>query len=497
MAERLYSTRQVATLLGATPQTVRGWIQAGWLPGERLPGGDVRVSETGLVRFLRGRGVDLRAVLDAATAAQAAGEAEDAAAADAPPPPPAQPQAPSPPSDAGPAAAAGRETPSPPAVDVVGRLAEAILRDAVRRRAEAIHLEPLADGLTMHLRVNGHLREKPNFRSRLPRGIGPHLTDRLASMAGADNGNVRRGSFDITLDGRPTRFHLAACPTAHGTRLTIRPALEPLALEDLGLLARDLATLRQVLGAPSGLVLVTGPPRSGRTTTLRAMLAEVATRTVLAAIDADDADWDGVEHVAAGGPGGPTLAAVIAAAAGQRVDVLAVDEIRDADAAAAAVRAALDGHLVLAAAPARDPWPDPALLVTRGVDAFALASTLLAVVCQRTVRTLCPHCRRPGQADPAAMEALGAGPGFQGEAAAAGPGCPRCSDRGYDGRTGLLSVLRMDEPLAALMRQGVPGRALHALAREAGLTTLRAAGLEKVRLHVTSPEEVVRATLIV
>ena len=95
MAERLYSTQQVATLLGATPQTVCGWIQAGWLPGERLPGGDVRVSETGLVRFLRGRGVDLRAVLAAATAA----EAEDVPAAD--PPPPARPQAPPPPSDAG------------------------------------------------------------------------------------------------------------------------------------------------------------------------------------------------------------------------------------------------------------------------------------------------------------------------------------------------------------------------------------------------------------
>ncbi|HUU09332.1 MAG TPA: ATPase, T2SS/T4P/T4SS family [Phycisphaerae bacterium] len=493
MAERLYSTQQVATLLGATPQTVCGWIQAGWLPGERLPGGDVRVSETGLVRFLRGRGVDLRAVLAAATAA----EAEDVPAAD--PPPPARPQAPPPPSDAGPAAAAGRETPSPPAVDVVGRLAEAILGDAVRRRAEAIHLEPLADGLTMRLRVNGHLREKPNFRSRLPRSIGPQLTGRLASMAGADNGNVRRGSFDVTLDGKPTRFHLAACPTAHGTRLTIRPALEPLALEDLGLLARDLRTLRQVLGQSSGLVLVTGPPRSGRTTTLRAMLAEAegATRTVLAAVDGDDADWDGVEHLAAGGPGGPALAAAIAAASGQRVDVLAVDEIRDADAAAAAVRAALDGHLVLAAAPARDPWPDPALLVSRGVDAFALASTLLAVVCQRTVRTLCPHCKRPGQADAAAMEALGAGPDCQGDVATAGPGCPRCYDRGYDGRTGLLSVLRVDEPLAALMRQGVPGRALHALAREGGLTTLREAGLEKVRAQVTSPEEVVRATLIV
>ncbi|MBE3071084.1 MAG: Flp pilus assembly complex ATPase component TadA [Planctomycetes bacterium] len=576
MPERLYSLHQVAALLDATPETVLGWVQTGWLAAERPLGREPFVSEAGLIRFLKDRGIDLRGLFEQVVRSNDPADAPSASAAhDAPsagpsrypphpgraapatpppapaPPPPAAtapPVAPKPPATAAtatqpreaataethppetdppetappdaappqaappqaespdpPAAAASPEPQRPaaaPAAEAAGRaaeavLGEAILREAIRQRADAVHLEPRAGGLVLRLRIDGCLYAAPDLASRLPRGLGPRLVAHFQDLAGIGGGGAsHRGTFQLTLDGRPAQFRLAACPTACGTRLVIRPEGEAPALAALGLAVADLAALRRLLLEPSGLVLVAGPPGSGRTTLLRAMQTapEIEGRKVLAVTLGDGGEAGGVERVEAGGPGGPAPAAAIAMAADQDADVLVVDEIRDSASATAVVEAALGGCLVLAAAAARCRWPDPTLLAAAQVDGFALASALRATICPRLVRTLCPHCRRPARAEAAVLRAIGFAPDDTADLAEAGPGCPQCGGHGYAGRTGLFSILRVDEALAALMRQGAPADAVREAARQGrGLWSLADAGREKLGLGLTSPREVLRA----
>jgi type II secretory ATPase GspE/PulE/Tfp pilus assembly ATPase PilB-like protein len=511
MAERLYSVDQVADLVGASPADIAAWIRTGWLAGETLPGGQVRVSEAGLVRFLKERGIDLGEVLRSACpgapGAEAAASPGQSAIRDSPwraasgglspseatgPPFPARRDAPGQDGDLG--------------ADAAGRLAQAILRDALARGAEAIHLEPQPHGLVLRLRIDGHLREKPNFQPRLPKGLAPRLMARLAGLAGSafllggpgaagtKPAGPRTGTFRVGLNGRSLEFRVAACPTAYGDRLVIRPAGGPprRAIEDLGFLEEDLSAVRRVLEEPSGLVLVAGPPRSGRTTTLRALAAHVAPhgRKVLAVDRRDAFDLPGVDRVVA--PGAPGLAGYVRAGAAQAVDVLVVDEVRDGRTAAASVEAALDGHLVLAALASRAAWPDPTALVSARVDAVALSTALVAVIVQRLVRTVCPHCTRQVQPDAAEAKALRLRLGGKGGTVAVADGCPHCHQTGYAGRTGLYSVLCLDEALAKLVAAGTDGVTVRQAARKRGLKSLRRAARQKVKDHQTSPNEVIR-----
>jgi len=193
MAERLYSIQQTADLLGASPGEVRQWIREGVLQAEQVAG-EVRVSERGLVRFLMDRGIDLENVLNAVLE-------DDAAPAPEPEP---------------------EEAPEP-SVNVPTRLAEAILTDAVRRGAETIALEPRPNTLTLKLRIGGQWREKPNFASRLPRGLGPLLVAQFRALARVSEARGGPPTFEACLDGQTRRFRIETCSTPHGDGLLIHP----------------------------------------------------------------------------------------------------------------------------------------------------------------------------------------------------------------------------------------------------------------------------------
>jgi len=259
VVERLYTVRQTAELLGTTPEEVRGWIEAGRLPAEEAAG-SLLVSERGLVRFLAACGIDLGAILKKIEAEWAEeDEADRSAWAEAPPgatpaakdqrpaspPPPAfapptasAPQAPPPTpttsvnAAAAPAAASCAESSgpiieTPLGTDAASRLAEAILRDALARGAEAVYLEPVPGSLTLKLVVGGRVREKPRFASRLPKGLGPRLLERLRAMARTESeADAPAADFTVRLNGRPHRFLLADRPTEAGTGLAIYPVPE-------------------------------------------------------------------------------------------------------------------------------------------------------------------------------------------------------------------------------------------------------------------------------
>ena len=211
MAERLYSLQQTADLLGTSPAEVRRWIVLGRLPAEQMAG-TVWVSERGLVGFLTARGIDLSAIL---------GEAIE-------PEPPSAPSAGADASSAPPADADAASDPpirprEPDRRDAASRLAEAILHDALRRGADAIFLDPVPGSLTLRLRVNGRVREKPRFASHLPRGLGPLLLSRLRAMAHMAEAAGRDAAFSVYMDGRPRPFRLEDRPTPHGPGLAAYP----------------------------------------------------------------------------------------------------------------------------------------------------------------------------------------------------------------------------------------------------------------------------------
>jgi len=207
MAERLYSLHQTADLLGTSLAEVREWIHLGRLPAEQTAG-EVRVSERGLVRFLTDRGIDLGAIVEAITEPETPDDAHrapsDAAQA-----------------DAGPSSSTGQR--GRDAGNAVSRLAEAILHDALRRGADAIYLEPVPGSLTLRLRVGGRVREKPRFASRLPRGLGPLLLDRLRAMGHLAESGGHKAAFSVHLQGHVHAFRIEDYPSLHGTGLAIYP----------------------------------------------------------------------------------------------------------------------------------------------------------------------------------------------------------------------------------------------------------------------------------
>ena len=215
MVERLYSARQVADLLGVSSIDVNQWIHSGLLEAEQLAG-DIRVSERGVVRFLRDLGIDLGSVLRVALEQEAERGAESAtgAAESALETPDAEPRPPD-----------SRSARAEAVADVTTRLAEAILEDALKRGAEAIFLEPLPNSLSLKLRIDGRWREKPNFASRLPTGLGPLLVAQFRALARVSETSGGPPILEACLDGRTHFFRIETCSTPHGDGLLITPVL--------------------------------------------------------------------------------------------------------------------------------------------------------------------------------------------------------------------------------------------------------------------------------
>ncbi|CAD5372563.1 general secretory pathway component, cryptic [Rubrivivax sp. A210] len=361
------------------------------------------------------------------------------------------------------------------------RMLNALLTQAAKDGASDIHIEPYERSSSVRFRVDGTLREvvQPN------KALHAALISRLKIMAELDIAEKRLpqdGRISLRIGGRAIDVRVSTLPSSHGERAVLRlldKTESRFTLEGLGMDGAVLEAYARLIQQPHGIVLVTGPTGSGKTTTLYASLGRVDTGTtnVLTVEDPVEYELPGIGQTQVNPKIDLTFAKALRAILRQDPDVIMIGEIRDFETAQIAIQASLTGHLVLATVHTNDAPSSVTRLIDMGVEPFLLSSSLLGVLAQRLVRKLCPQCRRQG--DDGRWHPVG---------------CAHCGNTGYKGRTGVYELMRVDEHVQALIHNRAPEQELLAAARAAGLRAMREDGERLVSSGVTSLEEVVRVT---
>ncbi len=361
------------------------------------------------------------------------------------------------------------------------RMLNALLTQAAKDGASDIHIEPYERSSSVRFRVDGTLREvvQPN------RALHAALISRLKIMAELDIAEKRLpqdGRISLRIGGRAIDVRVSTLPSAHGERAVLRlldKSESKFSLESLGMSGNVLNGFHRLVQQPHGIVLVTGPTGSGKTTTLYAALQRVVTSTtnVLTVEDPIEYELPGIGQTQVNAKIDLTFAKALRAILRQDPDVIMIGEIRDFETAQIAIQASLTGHLVLATLHTNDAPSAVTRLTDMGVEPFLLSSSLLGVLAQRLVRKLCPVCKKPdgrGRYHPV--------------------GCPECGQTGYKGRTGVYELMVADDKVRALIHSRAAESQLFVAAEAAGLRSMREDGERLVTEGVTSPEEVMRVT---
>ena len=377
------------------------------------------------------------------------------------------------------------------------RLVNLLLAEAVAANASDVHVEAQGRGLHVRYRIDGVLQEAPSP----PANLRAAVVSRLKIMAELDIAERRLpqdGRVRLRVDGRDVDVRVSTLPTLHGESVVMR-LLESngrrIGLDELGLADDVLAPLVHLAGRPQGVLLVTGPTGSGKTTTLYALTDRVRTgrEKIVSVEDPVEYELPGVAQVPVQHRAGLTFARALRSILRQDPDVLLVGEMRDAETAEICVQAAMTGHLVLSTLHTNDAPSALVRLHDLGVPDYLVASTVEAVLAQRLVRRICDACREPAVTDDATRRAALAD-GFELVSAWRGAGCERCRGTGYRGRTGIYELLLVDAELRAEFLARREANALRRLALARGMRPLRADGWRLAAAGVTTPEEVLRAT---
>ncbi|MBF0176900.1 MAG: type II secretion system ATPase GspE [Magnetococcales bacterium] len=376
------------------------------------------------------------------------------------------------------------------------RLINALLTEAVKRNASDIHLEPYEDILVVRFRVDGVLRKVLEPK----RSVAPLLASRVKVMARLDIAEKRLpqdGRISLRIAGRAVDVRVSTIPTGHGERVVLRLLDKKagiLSLEELGMIPSAVATIDHTLSKPNGIILVTGPTGSGKTTSLYAMLQRLNdhTRNIMTVEDPIEYNLEGISQTHVNTKVDLTFARGLRAILRQDPDVVMVGEIRDLETARIAVQASLTGHLVLSTLHTNSAIGAVTRLRDMGVESFLLSSSLLAVMAQRLVRLLCPGCKQSHPPNAAECAIMGVTP--QDKVTLYRPvGCPNCSGTGYQGRSGIYELLVMDDAMRGRVHELAGELELAELSRNVS-GSLRSDGLRLVREGVTSLDEVVRVT---
>ena len=361
------------------------------------------------------------------------------------------------------------------------RMLNALLTQAAKDGASDIHIEPYERSSSVRFRVDGTLREVVQPNKALHAG----LISRLKIMAELDISEKRLpqdGRISLRIGGRAVDVRVSTLPSAHGERAVLRlldKAESKFTLEGLGMSGETLARFDKLVHQPHGIVLVTGPTGSGKTTTLYASLGRIdtATTNVLTVEDPVEYELAGIGQTQVNPKIDLTFAKALRAILRQDPDVIMIGEIRDFETAQIAIQASLTGHLVLATVHTNDAPSTVTRLTDMGVEPFLLSSTLLGVLAQRLVRKLCPHCKKAdarGRYHPV--------------------GCAECGHTGYKGRTGVYELMVADDKIKSLIHSRAAESQLFVAAEQAGLRSMREDGERLVAEGITSAEEVMRVT---
>jgi len=376
------------------------------------------------------------------------------------------------------------------------RLINAILSEAIKAGASDIHLETFEKRLVVRFRVDGILREVIEPR----RELAALLVSRIKVMARLDIAEKRvpqDGRISLKVGGREVDIRVSTLPSANGERVVLRlldKQAGRLSLVHLGMSERDRQLLDENLRKPHGIILVTGPTGSGKTTTLYAGLTTLndRSRNILTVEDPIEYYLEGIGQTQVNQRVDMTFARGLRAILRQDPDVVMVGEIRDQETADIAVQASLTGHLVLSTLHTNSAVGAVTRLVDMGVEPFLLSSSLLGVLAQRLVRVLCPHCKEACPADEAECGLLGIDPQTRPILHRA-KGCPECHQLGYRGRTGIYELVIFDDRIRTLVHNGAGEQELIRHARSLG-PSIRDDGRRKVLEGVTTLEEVLRVT---
>jgi general secretion pathway protein E len=372
-----------------------------------------------------------------------------------------------------------------------------LIGHAASLRASDIHIETAGDRIVQRLRIDGLLRDI----APPPLGMHDNIVSRIKIMAGLDIAERRLpqdGRFAVVIEGREIDLRLSIVPALNGASLVLRLLDRQHAPLDLALLGYGdglRSSLERLLALPSGLLLVTGPTGSGKTSTLYAALQQLNSRErkILTIEDPVEYQLPGINQIPVRPAIGLSFATLLRSLLRQDPDVLLVGEIRDLETARIAAQASLTGHLLLSTVHTNDAVGTIVRLLDMGIEAYLVAAVLKGVVAQRLVRCLCRECRMPTTAP----EALLKHPDFAALVGATlyqAGGCPACAGSGYRGRTAIAEILVFDEMLARAVIAGADAASLRGTARASGMIDLRRDGIAKVAAGITSLDEVARVT---
>jgi len=383
----------------------------------------------------------------------------------------------------------------------VVRLVNTIIQRAIEARASDIHVEPASGRLRIRYRIDGVLKESESPPSRSAAAVVSRIK-LMAKMNIAERRLPQDGRVHIRVQGTPIDLRVSTVPTIDGESVVLRILDQERAALELTALGFDEtsgAALRRIIELPHGIVLVTGPTGSGKTTTLYALLRLLSSqeRKILTIEDPVEYQLDGINQIQVKPQIGLDFPSALRSIVRQDPDVIMVGEMRDLETARIAVQSALTGHLVLSTLHTNDAGSSVTRLLDMGVEDYLVTSSVNAIVAQRLVRKLCPACRSPFAPPQALIDRLSL------DAIATGPvelftaeGCEACDGTGYRGRTVIAEVLALSDALRRAILEHKDGKELERLGVAQGMSTMKIDGLRKALAGVTTIDEIARVTLV-